>query len=102
MAGNDKSTRSDRTQRRIVRYGGRVQGVGFRYTATRVAEHYDVTGYVKNLPGGQVEVVVEGPRGQIDDFLAALEREMGRHIRDVQSHEGFSTGEWSDFHVEHY
>ena len=88
--------------RRIVCYGGRVQGVGFRYTACRMANRFDVAGYVKNLVDGGVEVVAEGPAGEIDEFLKALQREMGRHIRDVTSREGFPTGEWSDFHVEYY
>ncbi len=88
--------------RRIVQYGGRVQGVGFRYTACRVAGRFDVTGYVKNMPDGGVEVVAEGPREEVDGFLKGLQREMGRHIRDVKQQEGFPTGEWSDFRVEYY
>ena len=88
--------------RRIVRYSGRVQGVGFRYTATRLAGRFDVTGYVKNLMDGDVEVVVEGPASEVEGLLKAVQREMGRHIRDVNSQEGFVTGEWGDFHVEYY
>ncbi len=88
--------------RRIVRYGGRVQGVGFRYTATHLAGGFDVTGYVKNLPSGDVEIVAEGPLDEVEGFLEAVGREMGPYIRDVNQQEGFPTGEWSEFHVEHY
>jgi acylphosphatase len=101
MDESDKTGREGRV-RRIVTYRGDVQGVGFRYTATRVAGRFDVTGCVKNLPDGSVEVVAEGPRDEVDDFLKAVQREMGRHIRDVTSQQGFPTGEWSDFHVEYY
>jgi acylphosphatase len=88
--------------RRIVRYSGRVQGVGFRYTATRLAGRFDVTGYVKNLMDGDVEVVAEGPASEVDDFLKAVQREMGQHIRGVSTQPGSVTGEWGDFHVEYY
>lgn len=88
--------------RRIVQYGGRVQGVGFRYTACRIAERYEVTGYVKNLSDGGVEVVAEGPLDEVEGFLKALRREMGQHIRDVKQQEGYASGQWADFQVEYY
>lgn len=50
-------------ERREVRYRGRVQGVGFRYTARSIAQSYAVTGYVKNVADGSVELVVEGRAG---------------------------------------
>ena len=43
-----------------VTYRGRVQGVGFRYTARTVAAGYAVQGFVRNLPDGGVQLVVEG------------------------------------------
>lgn len=48
---------------------GLVQGVGFRWYVKRRADQLGLTGWVKNLPNGQVEVVAEGP----DDSLAAME-----------------------------
>jgi len=48
---------------------GRVQGVGYRYFAMRTAVTLRVTGFARNLPGGGVEVVAEGP----EDSLAELE-----------------------------
>lgn len=62
-------------------FSGQVQGVGFRYTACRLAAGYDVGGYVRNLPDGDVECVVEGESGQVEAFLAALSQTMGYHIR---------------------
>ncbi len=100
--GEGGKTGREGNVRRIVRYGGRVQGVGFRYTAVRLAEQFDVTGYVKNLMDGDVEIVAEGPLDEVEGFLKAVQREMARHIRDVNQQEGFPTGEWSGFHVEYY
>ena len=68
-------------EQRIVHFSGDVQGVGFRYTACRVAEGYDVTGYVRNLPDGRVECVVEGEKDQVEAFLADLGEHMSGYIR---------------------
>ncbi len=51
---------------------GRVQGVGFRYTSKQVAQRYDVTGWVKNLTNGTVQIVVEGQQAEIDRYLDDL------------------------------
>jgi len=66
-------------------YSGRVQGVGFRLTACRVATGYEVTGTVRNLPDGQVELVAEGVREELEAFRAAIpEAGLGGFIRDEQ------------------
>lgn len=51
---------------------GSVQGVGFRYWAVREARFLNLTGWVSNLPNGSVEVVAEGPRHALLDFLGSL------------------------------
>jgi len=56
------------TARRII-YSGRVQGVGFRWTAKELARGYDVLGTVRNLPDGTVELIVAGERGEVAEFL---------------------------------
>ena len=64
-----------------VLYEGRVQGVGFRYTARRAAAGFDVAGYVRNLPDGRVELVASGDDEEVDGFLAAVrESELAGHI----------------------
>lgn len=76
-----------------VTYRGRVQGVGFRYTAQGLATDFKVAGYVRNLPNGNVELVAEGAADQVDAYLDAIARRMADFIasRDVQegSPEGF-------------
>ncbi len=51
-----------------VLYSGRVQGVGFRYTVKQVAAGYEVTGTVRNLADGRVELVAEGARDELEAF----------------------------------
>jgi acylphosphatase len=71
----------------MVHYRGNVQGVGFRYTARRIARGYAVTGYVRNLADGRVELAAEGPADQVQSFLEELQRTMAQYIRhsDVQT-----------------
>jgi acylphosphatase len=51
---------------------GRVQGVGFRYSAVREARRLGVSGYVSNTPDGSVEVVAEGDSAALDRLLRWL------------------------------
>jgi acylphosphatase len=52
--------------RMTIFYSGRVQGVGFRYTTRDVALGFEVTGTVRNLPDGRVELVAEGTREELE------------------------------------
>lgn len=69
-----------------VIYIGHVQGVGFRYTVKRIASGYDVVGWVKNLPNGQVEMQVKADDGdELQAFLQAIkDSALGGNIREVQ------------------
>jgi acylphosphatase len=59
-------------ERVLVHYSGRVQGVGFRMTVRQVACGYDVTGSVRNLPDGRVELIAEGTRSELTAFLTGI------------------------------
>lgn len=64
-----------------VLYEGYVQGVGFRWTSKRLAHGYDVTGWVRNLPDGRVELQVSGEDDEVSAFLRAIrESTLGGHI----------------------
>ena len=65
-------------------YSGRVQGVGFRFTAQHIAEGFAVSGFVRNLPDGRVEVLAEGPSEQVDGFLSALNQRMADYVDEVR------------------
>ena len=67
---------------RQVFYEGRVQGVGFRYSTLRVATGFEITGWVRNLPDGRVELLAVGEAGEVADFLQAIkDSELGSFIR---------------------
>ncbi|GIX05363.1 MAG: hypothetical protein KatS3mg114_1232 [Planctomycetaceae bacterium] len=59
-------------QRRSYRVHGRVQGVGFRYTAAQLANRHRLTGSVQNLPDGTVALVVQGEPEALAAFLTEL------------------------------
>jgi len=64
-------------RRRIqVVYSGQVQGVGFRYTVKSVATGFDLTGSIRNLPDGRVELIAEGAKDELEAFRQAI-RESG-------------------------
>jgi len=73
---------------RQVFYDGRVQGVGFRYTVRNIAKGYDVTGWIRNLPDGRVELHACGEPEEVSAFLTAIEEsELNGHIRKADKHE---------------
>jgi acylphosphatase len=55
-----------------VLYSGNVQGVGFRYTVKQAASGYDVTGTVRNLADGRVELIVEGQMEELKAFREGI------------------------------
>jgi acylphosphatase len=73
-------------------YEGRVQGVGFRFTAVEVATGYTVAGWVRNLPTGEVEIIAEGDADQVDGFLAAVAERMAGNIARTTVQEAPSPG----------
>jgi acylphosphatase len=86
--------------RKTVHFSGEVQGVGFRFTTHRIAGGYDVTGYVRNLADGRVELVAEGEPEAVDEFVSAVESDMGRHIADTQVATSEATGEFRRFDIQ--
>lgn len=86
-------------QRREVHYRGRVQGVGFRLTASEVARGYDVTGFVQNLPDGSVRLVAEAEPEELEAFLAAVRRAMQGYIHGEDVVSQPATGEFRQFSI---
>lgn len=75
-----------------VLYEGRVQGVGFRFTAVELAAGYAVAGFVRNLPTGEVELVAEGAADQVEGFLAAVAERMAGNIVRATVQDAPATG----------
>jgi len=94
-------TTTSTLHRRTVYFAGRVQGVGFRYTTRNIALGYDVEGYVRNLPDGRVELVMEGPDAEMDHVVEELRRKMNGFIRRIQCDTGPATGEFEHFSIRH-
>lgn len=90
---------AEATQRREVLYSGTVQGVGFRYTARMLAMRFAVRGFVKNLRGGEVQLVVEGEPDEVQRFLDAVRAEMGHYIAHAEEKTCPATGRFAGFEV---
>ena len=83
-----------------VYFSGRVQGVGFRYTVRMLSLEFDVTGWVKNLEDGRVEMLVEGERSELEAFQASIpDAGLRCFIRDNQAHWSEGTGEFRTFEI---
>ena len=81
-------------------FAGRVQGVGFRYTAKTVAAGFEITGTIRNLPDGRVELVAEGRREELDAFRAALhDAGLAGFIRDEQVDWADAKNEFRGFEI---
>jgi acylphosphatase len=79
---------------------GRVQGVSFRFYTVGNARQLDLTGWVRNLHDGTVEVTVEGTRDHLDALLAFLhEGPPGAHVTKVDVEWHPATGKFKDFTI---
>ena len=83
-----------------VFFSGTVQGVGFRFTAERLARRFPITGFVRNLEDGRVEVTAEGEETSLVEFLTAIrESGMKSYIRDVEAHWSEDQGCFKGFYI---
>ena len=87
-------------ERLHVYFSGHVQGVGFRYSVKQLSLEFEVTGWVKNLPDGRVELMVEGERDELETFQEAIpDAGLRRFIREAQLHWSEGTGEFRGFEI---
>jgi acylphosphatase len=86
-------------ERRRIFYRGRVQGVGFRYTASSIARGFPVTGWVRNLADGRVELLIEGAITDLQAVLQNIADRMGTCIQHAEIFAEAATGEFTDFKV---
>ena len=83
-----------------VLFSGRVQGVGFRYTAYRIATPFDLTGYVRNRSDGDVELVAEGSERELTELLDGIRAShLNSHIVREQLCWVAATGEFGKFRI---
>ncbi len=88
------------TIRRRLIVSGRVQGVAFRYYARDAAREAGARGWVRNLPDGKVEAVLEGDPGTVDSLVKWFHRgSPASRVDRVTVFEETPTGEFSDFDI---
>lgn len=66
---------------------GMVQGVGFRWTAKRIADGLDITGWVRNNPDGSVTLAIQGEEVDLDRMVERLDQAMGQYITGMDAKE---------------
>lgn len=82
-----------------VIFVGRVQGVGFRYTALRIAKRFRLTGFVRNKPDGTVEMLAQGPLGKVDDCIDEIREYFGDYISGTTIDEVPPNPRYTDFRI---
>ena len=92
-------SKNERARLHLV-ISARVQGVGFRFSAYDEAKELALAGYVRNLPDGDVEIVAEGSRENLQ-MLAAWAHlgPPSAHVTDVREEWSDFTGEFNDFRI---
>jgi len=87
-------------RRMQIYYSGKVQGVGFRYTVKTVAAGFDLTGTVRNLLDGRVELIAEGAKDELEAFREAIrESGMGHFIQKEEATWGDAQQEFRGFEI---
>ena len=83
-------------------YSGNVQSVGFRYTAKTAAAGFEISGIVRNLSDGRVELIVEGAHEELEAFRAAIRDTGLKHfIRDENATWSAAQNEFCGFEIVH-
>ena len=84
---------------RIV-YTGRVQGVGFRWNVKDVSESFEVTGFVRNLSDGTVELWVEGEKAELRKMIDAVEGKLRDYWHSKVEDEREGEPQYEDFSID--
>jgi len=83
-------------------YSGHVQGIGFRYAVKILTNSFEVTGTVRNLPDGRVELVAESAKEELEAFLKAIrDSDVGPFIRQEQARWSEAQNDFRGFEITH-
>jgi len=88
----------NQTAKHIV-FVGRVQGVGFRFTALDMARRYRLTGIVRNLPDGTVEMIAQGSHDNITNCIRDIKESFRVYIKEIKIEEIPSDPDYKDFKI---
>jgi acylphosphatase len=84
---------------KYIVFSGDVQGIGFRYTAHRIAGRYDLTGYVRNTADSKVELFLQGHPKDIEDCIDDIKATFIRYIKDVRIEDAQFNPEYDSFTI---
>jgi len=80
-------------------FTGRVQGVGFRFTARRAASRRQLTGFVRNVPDGTVEMLAQGRSEDVDDCIQDLKEYFAGYLKETRIEEIPPDTRYIDFKI---
>lgn len=83
----------------LAHFSGHVQGVGFRYSAAQLAKGYEVTGFVKNLVDGRVQLEIEGEEVECRQMVASIEDELDAYVRKTEVSDGSRSKSFNTFRI---
>ena len=79
---------------------GKVQGVGFRAAAKYLADDLKLTGFVRNLSDGSVEICAQGEKSQLEKFLSLIQQKFSsEYIETIDTNFSPPTQIYSDFKI---
>ena len=81
-------------------FKGRVQGVGFRWQVKHVSESFEVTGFVRNLSDGTVELLVEGRKAEVRGMIDAVEGKLRDYWHSKVEDEREGDPQYEDFSID--
>jgi len=82
----------------IIFYG-RVQGVGFRFTSSRIANRYQLTGFVRNLPNRSVEILLQGPEEDIKNCIRDIKKSFNGYITNTEMQQTEQNPQYTSFNI---
>ena len=80
-------------------FTGHVQGVGFRFTSLRIARRYSLVGYVKNIPGSSVEMLIQGPPNNVQACIRDISEAFDGHIKQTNIKDITPTATYTAFDI---
>ncbi|MFW9894079.1 MAG: acylphosphatase [Candidatus Thorarchaeota archaeon] len=92
------SIEMSQTAKHII-FVGRVQGVGFRFTAYHIANRHKLTGFVRNCIDGTVEMLAQGPDTNIDNCIREIKDSFPGYIRENKIEEIPIDPRYTDFKI---
>jgi acylphosphatase len=86
------------TAKHII-FSGRVQGIGFRFTVLNIANQYQLTGFVRNLPDETVEMLAQGNPDDITNCIRDIQESFAGYITETTIEEATPNPQYKTFKI---